>query len=560
MNINKNLKLKNRFKVTKKVKIIAALTLAAVIGGGSFTYHNLHATAAETEAFAMDTATVERMDLSKSITLNGTIISGESKELSSAVTDAKVLSTPVAVGDKVKKGDVIVVLSTESLEKQLNLAQTNLNNTIEKNKMDINEAERSLANAQSTINTQTAQAAMDLNNLTDKLHKNETDMANAQQDIQKYILEEASLQAEIDNCQDIYDSEQAVLRNKQRKLTKIQNGEEDSDDDHGDSSTTKLQLDIDQITNSQEDRSTHISDLKTKLSEVQSKRKEAESKLETAKDNITSFKQEIQKSQNSINETNLSNDKTIKDGQSSAELAKLNAEYSQKTAESDLEKVQNQIKEAVITAPIDGIVTNLNVSVGDTYKGDTIAVIQNISTFKASAEADQYDISDVAKDMKAVVTTKTTGDEEMQGKVTFVSPIPGVTNNSKDSTSTAKVSSNNYPIEVTLDDPSDRLRIGMTAKLKIIEKEAAGVLAVPSSYITTDDEGNSIVNVQSADGSTTTPVKVTVGLKTDYYVEIQSDEIKEGDTVVNDATSGFNDALSSTGNDTSSSFNDAMMY
>ncbi len=539
MNINKNLKPKNRFKVTKKVKIIAALTLIAVIGGGSFTYQNLHATAAETEAFAMDTATVERMDLLKSITLNGTIISGESKELSSAVTDAEVLSTPVAVGDKVKKGDVIVVLSTESLEKQLNLAQTNLDNTIEKNKMDINEAERSLANAQSTINTQTAQAATDLNNLNDKLHKNETDMANAQQDIQKYILEEASLQAEIDNCQDIYDSEQAVLRNKQRKLTKIQNGEEDGDDDHGDSSTTKLQLDIDQITNSQEDRNTHISDLKTKLSEAQSNRKEAESKLETAKDNITNYKQEIEKSQNSINETNISNDKTIKDSQSNTALAKLNAEYSQKTAENDLEKVQRQIKEAVITAPIDGIVTNLNVSVGDVYKGDTIAVIQDVSNFKASAEADQYDISDVAKDMQAVVTTKTTGDEEMQGKVTFVSPIPGVTNNSKDSSSNAKVSSNNYPIEVTLDDPSDRLRIGMTAKLKIIQQEADNVLAVPASYITTDDEGNSVVNVQSADGSTTTPVKVTVGLKTDYYVEIQSEEINEGDIVVNDGVNGF---------------------
>ncbi len=559
MNLNKNLTHKKSFKVTKKVRVIAALTLAAVIGSGSFAYHNLHATAAETEAFTMDTATVEKMDLSKSITLNGTIISGESKELSSTVTDAEVLSIPVHVGDSVKKGDVIAVLSTDSLEKQLNLAQTNLDNTISKNQMDISEADRSLANAQNTINTQTAQAATDLNNLNDKLHKNETDMLNAQQDIQKYILEEASIQAEIDNCQDIYDSEQAVLRNKQRKLTKLQNGEEDGDDDHGDSSTSKLQLDVDQITNLQEDRSTHISDLKTKLSEAQSNRKEVESKLETAKDNVTNFKQEIEKSQNSISETNISNDKTLKDGQSSAELARLNAEYSKQTAENDLEKVQKQIKEAVITAPIDGIVTNLNVSVGDIYKGDTIAVIQDVSNFKASAEADQYDISDVAKDMKAVVTTKTTGDEEMQGKVTFVSPIPGVTNNSKDSTSNTKVSSNNYPIEVTLDNPSDRLRIGMTAKLKIIEKEAAGVLAVPSSYITTDDEGNSIVNVQSADGSTTTPVKVTVGLKTDYYVEVQSDKIKEGDIVVNDAASNLGDA-SSTGNDASSGFNDEMMF
>ena len=532
MHINKTKNKKIDFTATKKVRVIAAVSLLAVIGCGSLTYHNLHASAAETQEASIDSVTVERMDLTKSITLNGTIISGDSKELVSNVTDAEVISLPVSVGDMVKKGDVIAVLSTENLEDQLNLAKTALDNTIEKNQMDISEADRSLANAKNTINQQTVQAAQDLGNLADKLHKTEADSLNAQQDIQKYILEESTLQTEIDNCQDIYDSEQAVLRNKQRKLTKMQSGEEDAEDEIGDSSSTKLQLDIDQLTNAQSDRQTHIGDLKSKLSEAQSKRKEAESKLETAQDSITNIKQEIEKSQNTINETNLTNQKTIQDGESSAELARINAEYSKKTAENDLMKVEKQIKEAVVTAPIDGIVTNLNVSVGDVYKGDTIAVIQDISQFKASAEADQYDISDVAKSMKAVVTTKTTGEEEMSGVVTFVSPIPGVTNNTKDSTSTAKVSGSNYPIEVTLDDPSERLRIGMTAKIKILEQEASQVLAVPASYITTDFDGEDVVYVQGADDSAT-PVKVEVGLKTDYYVEIRSEDIHEGDVVVN---------------------------
>ncbi|WP_036608281.1 efflux RND transporter periplasmic adaptor subunit [Oribacterium sp. P6A1] len=260
----------------------------------------------------------------------------------------------------------------------------------------------------------------------------------------------------------------------------MQNGEDDGED-AGDSSTTKLQLDIDQITNSQSDRQNHISELKTKLSEAQSKRKEAESKLQTAKENIESCKQSLQKSQLSLNETNLNNQKTIQDGQSNIEMARRNADYNEKNAQNDVEKIKDQIKEAVIISPIDGIVTNLNVSAGEIYKGDVIAVVQNTSGFKASAEADQIDVSDIAKNMKASISTKTTGDTEMTGEVTFVSPIPGVTNNSKDSTSTTKTSSNNYPIEVTIQDPSDRLRIGMTAKIKIIENEAKDVLAVPSS-------------------------------------------------------------------------------
>ena len=511
----------------RMIRVTAAVA-AAVIAAGGVIHHKISASAAMSEPIE-DTATVERMDLQKSITLNGTIISAESKSLSSTISDAEVKSVNVKVGDSVRKGDVIAVLSTEKLEKQLELAKAALDNTVQKNKMDIDEAGRTLANAQNSMNNQNAQAAVDINNTTVKLHTSETDLLNAQQDIQKYILEESTLQTEIDSCQDIYDSEQAVLRNKQRKLTRMQSGEDD-EDEAGDSSTTKLQLDIDQITNSQSDRQAHISELKTKLAEAQSKRKEAESKLETAKESIESCKQSLQKSQLSLSETNANNQKTIQDGQSGIEMAKRNADYNEKNAENDVEKIKDQIKDAVIISPIDGIVTNLNVSAGEIYRGDVIAVVQNTSGFKASAEADQIDVSDIARNMKASISTKTTGDTEMTGEVTFVSPIPGVTSTSKDSSSTTKASTNNYPIEVTIQDPSDRLRIGMTAKIKIIENEAKDVLAVPSSYIMTDDSGESVLYVKNDDG-TKRDVRVETGLKTDYYVEVKSDELKEGDTV-----------------------------
>lgn len=530
MFINRKSENKKAQRPAGKAKLIAVSGIAAVVIAGSFAYHHLNASAADAEFTIDESVTLERMDLVKSITLNGTIISNESRSLSSVVSDAEVKSVNVKVGQTVKKGDIIAVLSTENLEKQLSLAKTNLDNTVEKNRMEIDAAGRNLVSAQNSMNTQNAQVAADVNNTTEKLHISETDMLNAQQDIQKYILEETALQTEIDNCQDIYDSEQAVLRNKQRKLTRMQNGEDDGDE-AGDSSTTKLQLDIDQITNSQTDRQTHIGELKTKLSEAQAHRKEAESKLQTAKDTIESCNQTLLKAQLSFNETNASNQKSIADSQSGIESAKMSAEYSEKTARNDVEKIEKQINEAVITSPIDGIITNLNVSVGDIYKGDVIAVVQDTKGFKASAEADQYDISDIACEMKADITTKTTGDEEMSGRVTFVSPIPGITNTSKDSTTTTKTSSSNYPIEVTLDNPSERLRIGMSAKIKIVENEAKDVLAVPGSYISTDYDGNSIVKVKNDDG-TEKEVKVETGLKTDYYVEVKSPELKEGDKIV----------------------------
>ncbi|WP_036608282.1 biotin/lipoyl-containing protein [Oribacterium sp. P6A1] len=140
----------------RKIKIIAAAAAALVITTGGVIHHKINAAAAMSEAVE-ETATVEKMDLQKSITLNGTIISAESKSISSTISDAEVKAVNVKVGDSVRKGDVIAILGTEKLEKQLELAEASLDNTVQKSKMDIDEAGRSLANAQNSMNNQNAE-------------------------------------------------------------------------------------------------------------------------------------------------------------------------------------------------------------------------------------------------------------------------------------------------------------------------------------------------------------------------------------------------------------------
>lgn len=80
------------------------------------------------------------------------------------------------------------------------------------------------------------------------------------------------------------------------------------------------------------------------------------------------------------------------------------------------------------------------------------------------------------------------------------------------------------------------LRLLQTLTQQQIENEAKDVLAVPSSYIMTDESGENVVYVKNADGSKR-DVRVVTGLKTDYYVEVKSDELKEGDTII--GTSSF---------------------
>ena len=90
-------------------------------------------------------------------------------------------------------------------------------------------------------------------------------------------------------------------------------------------------------------------------------------------------------------------------------------------------------------------------------------------------------------------------------------------------------SSASYRIEVTIADPDENLRAGMTAKLSIALEESADALTVPYDAVTTTPDGTSTITVD-VDGEKKT-ITVETGLETDYYTEVISDELSEGMTV-----------------------------
>ena len=78
-----------------------------------------------------------------------------------------------------------------------------------------------------------------------------------------------------------------------------------------------------------------------------------------------------------------------------------------------------------MTALMDGVVTTLNVSVGDTYTGGTIAELDDTSGYTITTSVDEYDISDVKKGQRVVILTEATDEDELEGVVTFVAPSTG---------------------------------------------------------------------------------------------------------------------------------------
>ena len=94
-----------------------------------------------------------------------------------------------------------------------------------------------------------------------------------------------------------------------------------------------------------------------------------------------------------------------------------------------------------------------------------------------------------------------------------------------------------FTVTIALNTQSDKLRIGMTAKLNIVLQKNADVLSVPYNAVQTDDEGTSYY-VQKVTGTNedgtykTKKIKVDKGIESDYYTEIINSGLEEGDQVI----------------------------
>jgi macrolide-specific efflux system membrane fusion protein len=190
-------------------------------------------------------------------------------------------------------------------------------------------------------------------------------------------------------------------------------------------------------------------------------------------------------------------------------------------ASQDRGDIQRQIKAATLRAPIDGIVTTVNITKGfDAPAGAAILVAS--TTFTVTTDVVESDLADIELGQAATITVDAIG-AELDGTVTAISPTPS-------DSQTGVVS---YPVTITVSDPPATTREGMSADVTITTATATGVLTVPSSALK-GGAGDYSVLVLNADG-TTRVVPVEVGLVTNTMAEIKSG-LAEGTAVVTGTT------------------------
>jgi RND family efflux transporter MFP subunit len=194
-----------------------------------------------------------------------------------------------------------------------------------------------------------------------------------------------------------------------------------------------------------------------------------------------------------------------------------------------------QIKAATLIAPIDGVVSTVNVVAGlDAPSGNAIVVSSR--TYDVTASVVESDLASVKVGQKVAITVSAVN-ASLTGTVASIALAPSTTSGSSSVVS--------YPVTVSIDGTNASLRAGMSANVSITVAQATNVLVVPTSALS-GSNGNYVVRVLGAN-NTASAAPVEVGLVTTSGAEITSG-LAEGQTVVTGTVSSQTTTPATTNN------------
>ena len=186
-------------------------------------------------------------------------------------------------------------------------------------------------------------------------------------------------------------------------------------------------------------------------------------------------------------------------------------------AAQQLKTLQNAKKQCTITAPCSGTVTQVKAVVGGA--AGAIATIENQSALEALLSVREYDINQLAVGQSVTLTSG--AKDVFHGAITWIAPKATVNENGEAS----------YAVKVSVDAATEALRLGMTAKAKVLLEEKKGVFSVPLDAVGTDENGEAVVYRKDTDAEgnvTFTPIPVTTGMETELSVEVSGEGLTEG--------------------------------
>lgn len=210
--------------------------------------------------------------------------------------------------------------------------------------------------------------------------------------------------------------------------------------------------------------------------------------------------------------------------------------------QAEIQTLNDNLKKCTVTAPAAGTVTAVYAEENATATG-LMFTIENTEGLQVKVKVKEYDLPSIKEGMKAVITADATGDVEYEGIVQKIAPAAVGSGSAATGTAAAAAATGSnveFEADVLIQTPNTPLRIGMSAKAKIITQEKAGVLAVPYDALTTNEKGETVVYTpkkQADDTYQAVAIPVKTGLETDLSIEVSGEGLTAGTPVITDAKS-----------------------
>lgn len=216
----------------------------------------------------------------------------------------------------------------------------------------------------------------------------------------------------------------------------------------------------------------------------------------------------------------------IKDGPDASDVA---------AAKARVASAQAAVNQAMITAPFNGIVTELKSLQGDQVSnGEEALRIDDLSHLLVDLQVTEVDISNVKVGQPATMTFDAISGKTYEGQVTDVSMI---------GTSTQGVVQ--FGVTVSITNADAQVKPGMTASVSIVTQKKADALLVPNKAVHAKGSQRYVIVLYQGQQ---VQVPVTVGLTNDTSSEITSNGLKVGDQVVVSSTTSTTTTTTTTNN------------